>query len=227
MTNYFGSLTAAAVLFAGACSAAEPPAPKAAAPSTAVPSAPAAPAGARVSAAPAGTSSGAAALPPRFTQGTGGSLIFAFMQAGAESHGSFRQFATELGYDEKNPAAGSLKVTVQIASLDTQDKDRDEALRGADLFDSRKHPTAQYAAGWFEKRADGGLEAVGKLTLRGVTRDLRVPLRIRNAAGGVELSGEVTIRRLDFGIGQGEWKSTEWVGDEVKLQYKVPLSRSK
>ena len=86
------------------------------------------------------------AAAPRFTQAPGGSLTFSFMQAGAESHGSFRQFTTELGYDEKNPAAGSLKVTVQIASLDTQDKDRDESLAGADLFDAKKYPTAQYVA---------------------------------------------------------------------------------
>lgn len=207
MTNYLAPLWAA-VLFAGACPAAEPPAPKPAKPT----------------AAPTGTSSTATA--PRFTQAPGGSLGFSFMQAGAESHGSFKQFATELGYDETNPAAGSLKVTVQVASLDTQDKDRDEALAGADLFDAKKYPTAQFVAASFVKRADGGLEAVGKLTLRGITRDLRVPLRIQKTAGGVELSGEVQIKRLDFGIGQGEWKSTEWVGDEVKLQYKVPLKRS-
>lgn len=216
MTNYLTPLLAA-VLFAGAgassTAAAEPPTSKPAV------------SGASVSAAPAGTSSNAAA--PRFTQAPGGSLTFSFMQGGAESHGSFRQFTTELGYDEKNPAAGSLKVTVQIASLDTQDKDRDESLAGADLFDSKKYPTAQYVASSFAKRADGSLEAVGKLTLRGVTRDLRLPLRIQNAAGGVELSGEVTIKRLDFGVGQGEWKSTEMAGDDVKLQYKVPLSRSK
>jgi polyisoprenoid-binding protein YceI len=164
---------------------------------------------------------------PRFTQATGGSLTFAFIQVGAENHGSFRQFATELVYDEKNPAAGSLKVTVQIASLDTQDKDRDDALAGPDLFDAKKYPTAQYTASSFSKLADGRLEAVGKLTLRGTTRELRVPLRIQDTSGGVELSGEVTIKRLDYGVGQGEWKSTEGVGDDVKLQYKVPLSRAK
>jgi polyisoprenoid-binding protein YceI len=64
---------------------------------------------------------------------------------------------------------------------------------------------------------------VGKLTLRGVTRELRVPLTIRKVGAGLEISGEVTVRRLDYGVGQGEWKSTEWVGNDVKLQYKVPL----
>jgi polyisoprenoid-binding protein YceI len=117
-------------------------------------------------------------------------------------------------------------VTVQIASLDTQDKDRDTELQGADLFDARKYPTAQFVASSFAKGAHGGVEAVGKLTLRGVTHDLRLPLSIRSTANGVELSGETTIKRLEYGVGQGDWKSTEWVGDEVKLQYKVPLAKA-
>lgn len=206
MTNYLATLTAIATLFAGACSAAETPATKPA------------------SVGSAGTSSGAA----HFTQAAGtGSLAFFFMQGGAENHGSFKQFATELNYDPKNSAAGSLKVTVQTASLDTQDKDRNDTLAGADLFDVKKYPTAQYTANSFAKRADGQLEAIGKLTLRGVTQDLRVPLTIHETANGVELSGAVTLKRLDFGIGQGEWQATEMVGDDVKLQYKVPLVRAK
>jgi polyisoprenoid-binding protein YceI len=207
MANYFAPLAAAAVLMATACSAAEPPAPKpAAAPASS----------------PAATPAGAA----RYRQAAGGSLAFSFMQAGAENHGSFRQFTTDLTYDEKNPAAGKLEVTVQTASLDTLDKDRNDTLAGPDLFDVKKYPTAKFTANSFARRADGGLEAVGKLTLRGVTKDLRVPLTIRAAAGGLELAGEVTIRRLAFGVGQGDWNSTEWVGDEVKVQYKVPVSRS-
>ena len=191
MTNYFTRLLAA-LLFVGACCAADSP--------------------------------GAV----RYTQAPGaGSLTFAFVQAGAESQGAFKQFAAELTWDAARPAAGSLKVTVQTGSLDTQDKDRDDALRGSDLFDSKQYPAAQFAADSFAKRANGGLEAVGKLTLRGVTRDLRLPVTVKVSATGVELSGEVTIKRLDYGVGQGEWKSTEWVGDEVKLQYHVPFTRAK
>ena len=213
MTNYLSALAATAVLLTGACSAAETPAPK---PATAKPASPA-------PAAPAATSSSGA----HYTQAPGtGSLTFSFMQAGAENQGSFKQFATELTWDEQNPAAGSLKVTVQTASLETQDKDRNDVLGGAELFDVKKYPTADYVANSFAKAAGGKLEAIGKLTLRGVTKNLRIPLTIRTTAGGVELSGEVTLKRLDYGVGQGEWQSTEWVGNDVKLQYKVPLARS-
>ena len=76
----------------------------------------------------------------------------------------------------------SLNVKVQIASLDTQDKDRDSTLAGAELFDAQKFPTATYVASSLARDANGRLEAVGKLTLRGVTRDLRIPLVIKPTA---------------------------------------------
>jgi polyisoprenoid-binding protein YceI len=118
-------------------------------------------------------------------------------------------------------------VTVQTGSLETQDKDRNDTLASAELLDVKKYPTAQYVASSFARRPDGQLEAVGKLTLHGVTRDLRIPLNLRMTGANYELSGAVTLERLAFGIGQGEWQSTEWVGNEVKLQYKVPLVRAK
>jgi polyisoprenoid-binding protein YceI len=210
MTNYLAALTAVAVLGAAACSAAETPAP-------AVKTA-GKPAAAQAANAPAGV--------PHYVQAPAGSrLTFSFMQAGAENQGEFRQFATELAYDEKNLAASSLKVTVQTGSFDTQDKDRNDTLASAELLDPKKFPTAQFTASSLSKGAKG-IEAVGKLTLHGVTKDLRLPLAIKTTATGAELSGEVTIKRLEYGIGQGDWKTTEWVGDEVKLQYKVALIKA-
>ena len=70
-------------------------------------------------------------------------------------------------------------------------------------------------------------DAVGKLTLRGVSRDIHVPFSFRTAdeqgkpAG--YLLGKTTIKRLDFGVGQGDWKSTEWVGNDVAVSYSLRL----
>ena len=214
MTNYIVSLAAAVALFTGACHAAETPAtPK---PAAAKPAA----------AAPAATPPPAAAA-QRWVQAAGSSLTFTFDQEGAASKGSFKQFSTELAYDEKSIAAGSLNVKIQIASIDTQDQERNDMLVTADLFDAQKFPTAQYTASSLARTAAGGLEAVGKLTLRGVTHDLRLPLKIVPTASGLELSGATAIKRLDYGVGQGDWKSTEGVADEVKIQYKVALVKAK
>jgi polyisoprenoid-binding protein YceI len=169
----------------------------------------------------------AAAAPARYMQAaTGSALTFTFTQLGAPTEGRFKQFATELIYDEKNLAASTLKVTVQIASLDTQDGERDGVLLTPELFDARKHPTASFAASSLT-RAAAGIEALGKLTIRGVTKDLRLPLAIKPTPAGLELSGQTAIKRLDFGVGQGEWQATDSVGDEVQVRFKVSLVRAK
>src|SRR6478752_2346106 len=159
MTNYCVPLAAAVMLLTGACHAADsPPTPKPAA------AKPAAAPAAGPTAAPAAASSATSAS--RWVQAAGSSLTFTFDQAGAASKGSFKQFSTELVYDEKAPTSGHLNVKIQIASIDTQDQERNETLAGADLFDTQKFPTAQYAASSFARNKAGGLEAVGKLTLR-------------------------------------------------------------
>lgn len=166
------------------------------------------------------------ATAPQYRSGPGSSLTFTFDQAGAASQGKFGQFTVEMAYDPNNLAASSMKVVVQIASLDTQDKDRDATLASEELLDARQFPMATYVATSFKPGAGGKLEADGKLTLRGVTRDLRIPLTMKPVGAGLELSGGTSIDRLDYGVGQGEWKSTEWVGNTVRLEYKVVLNKA-
>lgn len=160
-----------------------------------------------------------------YQQAPGSSLTFTFTQLGSATQGRFGRFTTELNYDEKNLAASSLRVTVQIASIDTQDAERDGVLVTPELFDAQRHPVATFVATSLARGASG-LDAPGKLTIRGVTRDLRLPLTIKPTAAGLELFGATSFKRLDFGIGQGDWQSTESVGDEVKVQYKVLMTRS-
>ncbi|HTU64698.1 MAG TPA: YceI family protein [Steroidobacteraceae bacterium] len=223
MTNYLVSLATLA-LFAGSASAQS----GAQSGQPGKPSAAAKPASAAPAPAATATATPAAAKPavtlPHYVQAAGSSLGFAFEQAGAQSNGAFRQFTTKFDYDEKNLAASRLDVTVQIGSLDTQDKDRDDTLKSADLFDAAKFPTATFVASSLARGASG-VEAVGKLTIRNVTKDLRLPLGIKPTASGLELSGSVTIKRLDYGVGQGEWKSTESAGDPVKITYKVVMAK--
>src|SRR6188768_1947544 len=219
MTNYLAILGATLSLFAAACHASQDTAKPAA-----VKPAAAAPASA---ATPADAATPATGAPPRYTQNAAkSSLKFTFEQAGAAASGNFKKFTTVLIYDEKNLAASSLNVRVEIASVDTQEPERDAMLKDADLFNAAKYPAATFAASSLAKRADGGLEAVGKLTIRDTTHDLRLPLTLKPTPDGLELSGKTAIKRLDYGVGQGEMKATDSVGDEVKIEYAVSLVRS-
>jgi polyisoprenoid-binding protein YceI len=182
------------------------------------------------SAAMCASSSALAAAPARYSLDSAKSTLeYAFIQAGAQNKGTFRKYATTLDFAADNLAASKLDVVVDMTSLDTGDKERDDTLRGSDLFDVAKSPQARFTSAQIVKTANG-YDAVGKLTLRGVTRDTHVPFTLRTATEGGKpvsyLTGKTTIKRLEFGVGQGDWKSTEWVGDEVTITYSVRLTGS-
>jgi polyisoprenoid-binding protein YceI len=155
------------------------------------------------------------------------SLEFTFVQAGARNQGRFTRFPVSFDFSPDNLAGSRLEVTVEIASLDTGDAERDDTLRGADLFAVAQFPQAHFSATQFNRTATG-FEAVGKLTIRGVTRDARVPFSFRttteNGAPAGYMSGRTTVRRLDFGVGQGDWKSTDQVGNDVDVSFALRLT---
>ncbi|MGH8140221.1 MAG: YceI family protein [Steroidobacteraceae bacterium] len=154
------------------------------------------------------------------------SLGFQFVQAGARNQGKFARFPVTLDFSPDALASSKLDVVVQMSSLDTGDQERDDTLRDSDLFDVAKYPQARFTSTQIGKTANG-YDAVGKLTIRGVTRDQHVSFTFRTAdeqgkAAGY-LTGQTTIKRLDFGVGQGDWKSTEWVGNDVTVSYTLRL----
>ena len=154
-------------------------------------------------------------------------LSFSFVQAGASNTGRFAKFTVSADAATSQLVGGSLIVSIDTASLDTQDKDRDTTLRGADLFSVAKFPAARFSSTKLVADKAGTLSATGTLTIRGVSRTVTLPLTRRNAneAGRevVYLRGNTTLQRLDFGVGQGDWKSTEWVGNDVAVQWALRL----
>ena len=125
------------------------------------------------------------------------------------------------------PTTKDLEVTVEMSSVDTGDKERDDTLRGDDLFAAKKFPQAHFSGTRFDKTASG-FEAVGKLTIRGVTHDLTVPFTFRtvteNGAAVAYMDGKTSLKRLDYGVGQGDWKATDQLGNDVGVSFALRLT---
>jgi polyisoprenoid-binding protein YceI len=171
----------------------------------------------------------AAATPPvHYTLDPTRSLLrFTFMQAGASNTGRFNKFTADVVFSNDNLAASKIDVTVDINSLDTGDMERDDTLRSPDLFDVKKYPQARFVATRFTSTGAGRYDALGKLTIRNVTKDLKLPITFQTKTEQGQnigyLTGRVTIRRLDFGVGQGEWKATDQVPDDVQVSFSLRL----
>lgn len=150
------------------------------------------------------------------------SLSYAFSQAGARNEGSFKSFAVSF-----DPSGGRLDVVIDMRSFDTGDQQRNGILGGKDFFDVAQYPQSRFTASRIEKTA-AGYEATGSLTLRGVTRNITIPFTWRTGTAQGHsvgyLSGQTTLRRLDFGVGQGQWQSTDWVGNDVTVRYSLTLT---
>jgi len=149
-------------------------------------------------------------------------LEFVGVQAGADFKAVFHKFTAAVDFSPDALASSHIDVQIDMNSVDSMDKDRDQTMRGADIFDVAHSPTAHYVTKSITKTA-AGYSAVGALTLRGVTKDVPIDFQFVPGAAGAKLDGTAKLKRLDFGVGRGDWKSTEWVADAVKISFSLVL----
>lgn len=179
---------------------------------------------AAVAAALAGLMATAPVLAADYVQpaGNGSTLVFATKYDGEVFTGNFPGFSTELSFDPANPAAGTLDVTIPLTGAKTGNDDRDSTLQTADFFNVAKFATATYTAKGFTKSGDNTYVANGKLELRGVSKPVTFTFEWKPGANPV-LKGRATVKRLDFGVGQGDWNDTKTIPDETAISTVVKL----
>jgi polyisoprenoid-binding protein YceI len=143
----------------------------------------------------------------------------------APAPGVFKEFDTRLSFDPGKPAGGSLDVTIRVTSADMNIPDVNKEIRNKDWFDYAGFPQAEFHS--TDLRRDGGrYVARGTLSLKGVKQAVEVPFTWTPTGDGATLEGELTLKRGDFGIGLGEWKTNDTIGAEVKVRFKVKLRRA-
>ncbi|MGH8135122.1 MAG: YceI family protein [Steroidobacteraceae bacterium] len=152
-----------------------------------------------------------------------GALQFFATQAGGKFPGHFGKFRVRLDFDPAMPEKGHLDVTIATKSADTADVERDEVLHGKDFFWVERFPEARYHAEGFKRDGKGWI-AAGELTLRGVTQPVAVRFEVNPKVERLGMKGGVTLRRLEFGVGQGDWAETTWLGDAVEVAFDLSLT---
>lgn len=168
----------------------------------------------------------APALAADYTQAAGSSLTFATKYQGEVFTGRLPGFATRLSFDPKQLGASRLDVTIPLAGAATGDGDRDSTLKGADFFNVARFPQARYVATKFRALGGNRYAADGHLTLRGVSKPVTLTFTWTPGTAPV-LTGQATVRRLDFGVGGGEWVDTGLIPNEVAVSTKVVLTGSR
>jgi polyisoprenoid-binding protein YceI len=154
---------------------------------------------------------------------SGSTLGFTSNFQGSSFDGRFNQWTAAISYDPARLAASKFDVTVQLASAKTGDNDRDSALPGADFFDVAKYPQAHFVTTAFRQQG-GQVIADGTLTLRGVSRPVSLGVTFKPQGSGATMDVSGTLKRLDFGVGGGQYADTSVIGPDVKVSAHLLLS---
>lgn len=145
--------------------------------------------------------------------------------------GGFTDFTGSIQYDPADATAFNAEVTIQAASLSTNQKQRDEHLRGNDFFDVEKFPTLTFKSKSLAKSGDG-YQLIGDLNMHGVTKEISIPVQISGPVASpfgtqvIGISGTTKINRQDFGIAWNKSLDNGGlvVADDVDLMVNIEAS---
>jgi polyisoprenoid-binding protein YceI len=148
--------------------------------------------------------------------------------------GSFNEFEGSGYFDVENPANSKLRLTIQAASIDTRNADRDGHLKSNDFFDMEAYPTITFASTSVERIDDENYRVTGDLTIKGVTKPVTVDFEYAGTAvdpyGNLRLGleGKTTVNRKDWGV---NWNAALEAGgvlvsEKVTLEFEVSAIRN-
>ena len=149
-------------------------------------------------------------------------LGFRAVYMGDPFEGRFAEFGADIRFDPAAPAGCRFAVDIALASADTQNEERDGMLAGPDFFDTGAQPRARYLAERCRAAGGGRFVAEGVLTLRGVEKPVALDFGWTPGERPV-LDGRARLRRLDFGVGGGDWTDTDLLPDDVTVETRLVL----
>jgi len=163
------------------------------------------------------------AAPPKLVAAQS-EITFQVKQSGVPIDGRFRSFDAQVALDPKAPQSGSVSLSIDIASATVGFAESDAELPRSAWFNAQKFPRAVYQSSAIKGVGPGRLQVAGKLTIKGTSQELLVPVTIVQAGLLSTATGEFVVKRLDFKIGENEWADVSLVANDVRVRFKLVLS---
>lgn len=151
-------------------------------------------------------------------------IVFTSRQMGVPVDGKFRKWDAQINFDAKKLDASKVSFQIDTGSASLGVPETDAELPKPAWFGVAKFPQASFASTGLKALGGGKFEVSGKLSIKGQTRDIVVPVALTQAGGATTATGSFAIKRLDFKIGEGEWADTSMVANDVQVRFKLSLT---
>lgn len=163
----------------------------------------------------------AASAAPLKTDSAKSTVSAVFRQMNVPVESNFKKFAAAIDYDAARPELAKATVEIETASLDVGDADMNKEVAKKEWFNSAQFPKASFVSSSIKPAGPGKLLVAGKLTIKGRAMDVSFPLAVKAEAGKQVFEGALPIKRLAYNVGEGEWKDTSMVADDVTIKFRV------
>lgn len=151
-------------------------------------------------------------------------IRFQSKQMGAAVEGKFRKWKANVDFRPKEPAKSRAEFEIELGSIDLASEETEAEVRKTDWFDTAKFPVARFASSAVKDLGGERFEIAGRLSIKGTTRDVVIPVVLKKDAGGNSVAqGQFTLKRLDWRIGEGLWADTGTVANEVAVRFRMVL----
>ena len=152
-------------------------------------------------------------------------LQFRTTMYGAAFTGDLADFNGTIIFNPDDLSTAKADITVNMGKVVTGDADRDTNITGEAWFDTAKFPESRFESVTFEKADGNNYVAVGNLTIRGKTMPVAIPFTLDINGNTARMVGTVMLKRLAYGIGEGEWEDDKTVGHDVEVLIDVTAIR--
>ena len=151
-------------------------------------------------------------------------ISFTTRQMGVPVDGKFRKFDAQVSFDPKKPEAAKIAFTIDLGSTSIGTAETEAELAKPDWFNLKLFPQASFQSSAVKALGGGKFEVAGSLAIKGAKQNVLVPVTVVQAGGNSTATGSFAIKRLDFKIGDGDWKDTSMVANEVQVKFKLALT---
>ena len=149
---------------------------------------------------------------------------FEAKQMGVPLKGHFKKFDAKIAFDAAKPEASKIHFSIDTGSATMGAKETDAELPKADWFNVAKFPQATFDSSAVKALGGGKFQVDGTLTIKGNAQKVSLPVTLTQSGATTTASGTLPLKRLTFKIGDGDWKDTSMVADEVTVQFKLALT---
>lgn len=134
--------------------------------------------------------------------------------------GTFKTITGTVKWDEADLANSKFDLKIDVSSINTGNGMQNKKAQTAEWFDATKYPDIKFVSTKIEK-AGSDYNITGKLTMKGVTKEKKIPAKVVKSGSDVTFSGSFTVNRMDYKVG----KKSDAVPDVMNIKYSLPVTK--